>query len=95
MDHVHINEFDFIDLTHTISVHQGYETSGSKKYLDEDDFYWNRKFLKTEIENKTWLLFNKLVCFFPFCWPPSTFAVSLLSILNSFTTKEENMVSYL
>ena len=59
---VHINHFDFIDLTHTISVHQGYETSGSKRYLVEDDFFWNKKYLRTEIENKTWLLFNKLVC---------------------------------
>ena len=74
---VHINQFDFIDLTHTISVHQGYETSGSKRYLVEDDFYWNRKFLKTEIENKTWLLFNKLVCLCPFLLDHSVYAFML------------------
>ena len=62
MDMVHNNHFDFIDLTSTMSVHQGFETSGAKKFLTDDDFYWNKRYLKTEIENKTWLLFNKLVC---------------------------------
>ena len=62
MDMVHINHFDFIDLTHTISVHQGYETSGSKKQLADADFFWNRKYLHTKKIEKTFFLFNKLVC---------------------------------
>ena len=62
---VHLLHYEFIDLSTLTSIHQGFETSGSKIYLNEDDFYWNKKYLRTEKIEDTFLLFNQLVCIYP------------------------------
>lgn len=67
MDMVHINRFDFIDLTSTMSVHQGFETSGAKKFLTDDDFYWNKRFMRSKSVEKAYFLFNILVCLCSVC----------------------------
>ena len=67
MDHIHLNHYDLIDLTHTISVHQGYETSGSKTRLAGEDFNWNKRYLHSKNIEKTFFLYNKLVCYYSVC----------------------------
>ena len=64
MDMVHILRYDFIDLSALTSIHQGYETSGSKVNLHESDFFWNKKYLKSKSIEQTFLLFSQLVCIY-------------------------------
>lgn len=64
MDMVHLLHYDLIDLSAITSIHQGFETSGSKIDLSEDDFFWNKKYLKTRNIERTFFLFNQLVCIF-------------------------------
>ena len=62
LDTVHHLKYNLIDLSHFTSIHQGFETSASKKNIDPDDFYWNKKYLKSKSIEQTFLLFNYLVC---------------------------------
>ena len=67
MDMVHLLHYDLIDLSAITSIHQGFETSGSKTDLSEDDFFWNKKYLRSKNVDKAYFLFNKLVCYCPVC----------------------------